>query len=92
MDVTMIGLQNAGKTSLLRVLAVRPKDDVFGILLMPCSSGWRVHYRVGQLFCSRSPDLTFDSQKFYSHSRLQHETSSERSRHSQMVGRSLVLT
>lgn len=24
MDVTMIGLQNAGKTSLLRVLAVRP--------------------------------------------------------------------
>lgn len=25
MDVTMIGLQNAGKTSLLRVLAVRPE-------------------------------------------------------------------
>ena len=29
MDVTMIGLQNAGKTSLLRVLAVRPEDDTF---------------------------------------------------------------
>ena len=26
MDVTMIGLQNAGKTSLLRVLAVRIKS------------------------------------------------------------------
>ena len=34
MDVTMIGLQNAGKTSLLRVLAVRLKNRVFGELLM----------------------------------------------------------
>lgn len=31
MDITMIGLQNAGKTSLLRVLAVRTPtlEDVF---------------------------------------------------------------
>lgn len=28
MDITMIGLQNAGKTSLLRVLAVSSKSDV----------------------------------------------------------------
>ena len=34
MDVTMIGLQNAGKTSLLRVLAVRLKDYVCGDMLM----------------------------------------------------------
>ena len=34
MDVTMIGLQNAGKTSLLRVLAVRLKNQVLGELLM----------------------------------------------------------
>ena len=33
MDVTMIGLQNAGKTSLLRVLAV---SDTIG--------RWRKHY------------------------------------------------
>lgn len=34
MDVTMIGLQNAGKTSLLRVLAVRIKSQVCGKMLM----------------------------------------------------------
>ena len=52
MDITMIGLQNAGKTSLLRVLAVSvPIDewDVPGDLsLNRGRSGWRVHYRVCQ--------------------------------------------
>lgn len=38
MDITMIGLQNAGKTSLLRVLAVSSFDaacsvEVFGLTL-----------------------------------------------------------
>jgi len=32
MDITMIGLQNAGKTSLLRVLAVSP----FLLRIWPC--------------------------------------------------------
>ena len=47
MDVTMIGLQNAGKTSLLRVLAVRAKDDVCGETLMLYAPGRRVYHRVG---------------------------------------------
>jgi GTPase SAR1 family protein len=34
MDITMIGLQNAGKTSLLRVLAV--SHDVDGVFLFHC--------------------------------------------------------
>ena len=50
MDVTMIGLQNAGKSSLLRVLAVcaalfrlsSPSAD------FPCA-GWGVHHRVSGL-------------------------------------------
>lgn len=41
MDVTMIGLQNAGKSSLLRVLAVSPPqaDMVFGIFTDHLSQG-----------------------------------------------------
>ena len=34
MDVTMIGLQNAGKTSLLRVLAVSHQSQYRSIKLM----------------------------------------------------------
>jgi ADP-ribosylation factor-like protein 8 len=51
MDVTMIGLQNAGKTSLLRVLAVCPslsKDSMLS------SAGWRFHHRVRLSCCPRS--------------------------------------
>jgi GTPase SAR1 family protein len=32
MDITMIGLQNAGKTSLLRVLAVSTPTDPFNAI------------------------------------------------------------
>jgi hypothetical protein len=53
MDITMIGLQNAGKTSLLRVLAVsacflRTRLCVFdcGHLILTIALGRRVHYRV----------------------------------------------
>lgn len=53
MDVTMIGLQNAGKTSLLRVLSVRAHAQPIHIATgadtnMP--TGWRVHDRVSALF------------------------------------------
>ena len=90
MDVTMIGLQNAGKTSLLRVLAVRSEDDICGEMLMQHSPGRRVYHRVGQHDHPKRLGLTSDSQKFYSYGRLQYETSPERPCHSQMVGRSLV--
>lgn len=39
MDVTMIGLQNAGKTSLLRVLAVSFHNDNGDIALIWCIQG-----------------------------------------------------
>lgn len=42
MDVTMIGLQNAGKTSLLRVLAVSQYERLLMILLTQIE-GRRVH-------------------------------------------------
>ena len=48
MDVTMIGLQNAGKTSLLRVLAVSTTtQNHLAVALTACFSGGRVHHRVG---------------------------------------------
>lgn len=57
MDITMIGLQNAGKTSLLRVLAVSlfpiQADVAFGVCLM-------MLYRVESLrssMCDRRPLL-----------------------------------
>ncbi len=46
MDITMIGLQNAGKTSLLRVLAVRlPKIQIRDMLILTFlrSLGRRIH-------------------------------------------------
>jgi GTPase involved in cell partitioning and DNA repair len=43
MDVTMIGLQNAGKSSLLRVLAVSLILLLNGTLLT-ANIGWGVHY------------------------------------------------
>jgi len=49
MDITMIGLQNAGKTSLLRVLAVRHVPDrILHIIEANArfSAGRRVHSRV----------------------------------------------
>jgi ABC-type phosphate/phosphonate transport system ATPase subunit len=48
MDITMIGLQNAGKTSLLRVLAVRRLQTTilkFGLEADDSqSTGRRIHY------------------------------------------------
>lgn len=52
MDITMIGLQNAGKTSLLRVLAVSILDFqplALYMLTSLRSVGWRVHARVCSL-------------------------------------------
>ena len=48
MDITMIGLQNAGKTSLLRVLAVSVILVQNGNIADMSPSGWRVHYRVSR--------------------------------------------
>jgi GTPase SAR1 family protein len=49
MDITMIGLQNAGKTSLLRVLAVSSIPNVVLIVEDVKTNSWgligrRVHY------------------------------------------------
>lgn len=50
MDVTMIGLQNAGKTSLLRVLAVcssfAPTSPMRHMLMLFVHAGWRIYHRV----------------------------------------------
>ena len=45
MDVTMIGLQNAGKTSLLRVISVSGRTCIVDKVNAD-ASGWRVHDRV----------------------------------------------
>lgn len=75
MDITMIGLQNAGKTSLLRVLAVSIPS------LADCKhltaeadirTGWRVHDRVGRLVEDTSTDADIMLQ-LHPDSRLQYE-------------------
>lgn len=52
MDITMIGLQNAGKTSLLRVLAV----SALVVLILTIADfvfpGRRIHNRVSSNHCS----------------------------------------
>ena len=71
MEVTMVGLQNAGKTSLLRVLAVSSLVGSWRVVLVSrlanrdCCAGRRVHTRVsavplgrrshGRLLASRTP-------------------------------------
>lgn len=59
MDITMIGLQNAGKTSLLRVLAV----SALGVPILAIADfafpGRRIHNRVSSTHCSiREPRFT----------------------------------
>lgn len=46
MDITMIGLQNAGKTSLLRVLAVSALFELILAIADFAFPGRRVHHRV----------------------------------------------
>lgn len=48
MDIAFVGLQNAGKTSLLRVLSVRIAPKLFAALvtLTNAIAGRRVHDRV----------------------------------------------
>ena len=41
MDITMIGLQNAGKTSLLRVLAVSIPSDLSKSIIAQCLTSFR---------------------------------------------------
>jgi len=47
MDITILGLQNAGKTSLVRVLAVgSPSLFIPNNPLIYYLSGWRIHNRL----------------------------------------------
>jgi ABC-type phosphate/phosphonate transport system ATPase subunit len=50
MDVAIVGLQNAGKTSLLRVLAVSPLSKSMLVVILELthrsSKGGRVYHRV----------------------------------------------
>lgn len=52
MDITMIGLQNAGKTSLLRVLAVSALVVSIPAIADFAFSGRRIHHRVSPTHCS----------------------------------------
>lgn len=47
MDVTIVGLQNAGKTSLLRVLAVSTDACLLTPTLNGVHAGRRIHHRLG---------------------------------------------
>lgn len=76
MDVTILGLQNAGKTSLVRVLAVRipPKPTLLKLLLrnaVPNTSD----PHVGRRIHNRLP----------ANRRLQHEKGSKRARDVKVV-------
>ncbi len=51
MDITMIGLQNAGKTSLLRVLAVSALAITVSAIADLSFPGWRIHHRVSSTHC-----------------------------------------